>query len=419
MPQKTFDLIVFGATGFTGRLVAEYLHQRYGPRSDLAGNPTAGPAVTWAMAGRNLQKLTQARASLGADCDVPLIVADAGNSAELEKLVAQTRAVITTVGPYTQHGEPLALASARAGADYVDLCGEPLWMARMIPLLQKPAAASGARIVFSCGFDSIPFDLGVVHLQAQATRQFGAPLVAVQGRVKSMKGAMSGGTAASMMATLAQVGHDAAAKRQLADPFALTPGFSGPAQPDGESAAYDEVAKSWSGPFMMAVINTKNVHRTHALRGHPWGKGFTYDERLFTGDGFKGKQLAKALARSTKVQNLLMSFELTRNLIGRFVLPKPGQGPSLAEREAGRYHLVFSGETAQGQRLSVRVKGDRDPGYGSTCKMIAEAALCLVQDVDRRMTPGGVWTPGAAMGLTLVRRLQARAGLTFETMLPQ
>jgi len=402
MDNKPFDLIVFGATGFTGRLVAEYLNNTYG----------AGGRVAWAMAGRSRDKLGDVRRLIGVPETVPLLQADATDAASLAALVAQTKVLISTVGPYQLYGEPLLRACADAGTDYVDLCGEPGWMAQMIARHDAAARASGARIVFSCGFDSIPFDLGVLYLQSEAQCRFGGPLKKVRGRVRVMKGGFSGGTMASALATAEAMGRDPALARLMTDPFALVPGFQGPAQPAGESAVYDAAAKSWTGPFVMAAINTKNVHRTHALRGHAWGRDFVYDERMLTGDGADGERRAKALARSTRLQNLALGWSPTRALL-RLALPKPGQGPSQHERETGRYEVLFSGETAKGQPLSAVVKGDRDPGYGSTCKLISESALCLVQDVDRSMASGGVWTPGAAMGLVLVRRLQERAGLSF------
>jgi short subunit dehydrogenase-like uncharacterized protein len=402
---KEFDLIVFGATGFTGRLVAEYLH--------LSG--AAG--ARWAIAGRSLDKLAQVRDALHLPPSVALLKADAGDAASLKALVARTRAVITTVGPYQLHGEPLATACAEGGTDYVDLCGEPLWMARMVARLQPLAEKSGARIVFSCGFDSIPFDLGVVYLQAEAQQRFGQPFGEVRGRVARLKGAASGGTLASMMETIEAIRREPRLIKELVNPFALTPRFKGPRQPDDQTAEYDDWADAWSGPFVMATINTKNVHRSNSLRGHPWGEGFTYSEKLLTGrpgQGDKGRKKAKALARFTQLQNLLLGFTPTRALLRRFVLTQPGDGPNAAAREAGHYEIWFTGRTAAGQTLRAIVKGDRDPGYGSTCKLISEAALCLVQDVGREATPGGVWTPGSAMGLALVRRLQARAGLSFE-----
>jgi len=318
------------------------------------------------------------------------------------------------VGPYQLHGAALISACAQAGTDYVDLCGEPGWMAQMIPQLQGPAAASGSRIVFSCGFDSIPFDLGVLYLQDAAQARLGAPLVRVHGRVRLMKGRFSGGTAASLLATLAASTRDPALARSLRNPFALTPGFTGPPQPDASGAEFDELLGQWTAPFVMAAINTRNVHRTHALLGHPWGRGFVYSERTLTGEGPRGQARARQLARRTRLQNALLAFGPSRALIRRFVLPQPGEGPTQAQREKGRYEIVFKGLTADGRTLSATVQGDRDPGYGSTCKLITEAALCLATQTSRETTPGGVWTPGAAMGMALVQRLQTRAGLRFE-----
>lgn len=404
--KRTHDVIVFGATGFTGQLVAEYLQSTYGSRGELS----------WALAGRQPARLAEVRDAIGADASLPLLAADASDPAGMAGLAHQASVIITTVGPYQRYGQALITACAEAGTDYVDLCGEPLWMARMIPLLQGPAQASGARIVFSCGFDSIPFDLGVVFLQDEMLLRFGAPATHVRARVRVMKGTLSGGTVASALATVEQVEREPALAHAMADPFALTPGFRGPAQPDGEHAAFDDWAQAWTGPFLMAPINTKNVHRTNALRGHPWGRDFSYDERMLTGDGARGERRARALARQARLQGWLLSLAPTRVLLRRFVLPQPGQGPSRAARDAGCYEVVFTGETADGRRLAAVVKGDRDPGYGSTSKLVAESALCLLQDLDREATPGGVWTPGAAMGLALMRRLQASAGLSFAVV---
>jgi short subunit dehydrogenase-like uncharacterized protein len=403
---RAFDLVLFGATGFTGRLVAEVLHAASsGPRAREAG-------LRWALAGRDRARLEQLRGELGTQA--PVLVADAHDAGTLGALVRQAAVVVTTVGPYQRHGEALVVACAEAGTDYVDLCGEPLWMARMIDRLQAPAAASGARIVFSCGFDSIPFDLGVLVLQQAMAERLGAPAREVRARVRVMKGTLSGGTAASALATYEAVAREPALAARMDDPFVLTPGFAGPAQPPLGEAGYDDWANAWCGPFVMAPINTKNVHRTHALRGHPWGTGFRYDERQLTGSGPVGERRARALARRTRLQDFLLGLGPARGLIGRFALPQPGQGPDRAAREAGRFEVLFTGETAAGERASVVVSGDRDPGYGSTSRMAAEAALALLHDVDRTATPGGVWTAGAALGLALVRRLEAHAGLRFE-----
>ena len=386
---KPFDLVVHGATGFTGRLVVEYLLQRY----------PAGSGMRWAMGGRSATKLAAVRDELGAPADTPLVVTDTGNPASLQALMGCTRLVLTTVGPYQLYGNELVAACAKAGVDYVDLCGEPAWMRRMIDAHEAQAKASGARIVFSCGFDSIPFDLGVFLLQTEMKARFGQPANRVRGRVRKMKGTFSGGTAASLKATLAAAASEPGVLDLLRDPFALTPGFTGPRQPSGSKPMVDEAlgADIWVAPFVMAAINTRNVHRSNFLLGHAYGADFVYDEMLVTGPGAKGEAFANAVASDKS--------------LGSDSGPKPGEGPSREEREAGHYDVLFLGEDAQGHRLSVAVTGDRDPGYGSTSKMIAEAAVCLLEN---RGTPGGIWTTAPALGQALIDRLQANAGLTFS-----
>ena len=405
-PPRAFDLVVLGATGFTGRLVAEYLHA-LGP---------AAAGLRWALAGRDPQRLESLHQGLGLPSAVALLEADAADAASMAALAAQARVVLSTAGPYQRLGSLLVQACAQAGTDYVDLCGEPLWMAQMIPLLQGTAAASGARIVFSCGFDSVPFDLGVVYLQHEMQQRLGAPAREVRARVQVLKGTLSGGTAASALATFERIAKDRALGRLMDDPFALTPGFAGPPQADSPDASYDDWLQAWTCPFVMSSINTKNVHRTHALRGHPWGRDFRYSEREGCGDGSGGRRRAVARARQASVAKLMLGFGPTRELLRRLALPKPGSGPSAQQREQGCYEILITGATASDQRLSVRVSGDRDPGYGSTSRIVSEAALCLLNDVTHGATPGGVWTAGAAMGLALQRRLVARAGLRFEVV---
>lgn len=397
---REFEVIVYGASGFTGRLVAEYL-------AKLGG-------VAWAMAGRDEAKLRGVRDGIAGAGEVPIIRADASDPESLIAMARRAKVVLTTVGPYQLYGEPLITACIAAGADYVDLCGEPAWMAQMIERHQAAAAQAGSRIVFSCGFDSIPFDLGVWFLQNHAIKTNGAPLRHVSGRVRRMKGGFSGGTVASLLATLEAAQKDKSLISRLADPFALTAGFRGPRQPRGDKAMLDADFRSWATPFIMAAINTKNVHRTNFLLRWPYGQDFTYDEMLLTGDGPKGEGAAKAAATQANIQNVLLAFPPTRALLKRFALPKPGQGPSLEERETGMFDVAFAGRGADGELMRAIVTGDRDPGYGSTSKMIAQSALCLARDVTSDETPGGVWTPGGAMAAPLVKRLKAHAGLTFR-----
>ena len=401
--KRDYDVIVYGATGFTGRLVAEHMLATYG----------VGRDVRWAMAGRSKAKLESVRSEIGAPADLPLVIADASNAASLASMAKSAKVVITTVGPYQLYGEPMLAACVEAGTDYVDLCGEPAWMAAMIAKYDAKAKASGARIVFSCGFDSIPFDLGVTFMQAQAEERLGAPLSRVRGRVRKMKGGFSGGTVASLMATLESSKRDPSITKTLANPFALTPGFAGPAQPSGAMVEKDEAAGQWAAPFIMATINTKNVHRTNFLKGQAWGADFVYDEMMLTGEGAKGEKRAKAAKRFDTIQGALLGFAPTRALLRQFALPKPGQGPTKEQRETGFYDVLFTGETKDGRAMRGAVKGDKDPGYASTSKMISESAMCLARDVGRDETAGGVWTPGAAMGGKLISRLEANAGLRF------
>jgi short subunit dehydrogenase-like uncharacterized protein len=313
-------------------------------------------------------------------------------------MAERTRAVITTVGPYQLYGEALVKACVEAGTDYVDLSGEPAWMHDIISAYGDKAKASGARIVHSCGFDSVPFDLGVYYLQAHEKEKTGKPLSRIKGRVRAMKGTFSGGTAASFAETMKRVAAESEVLNVLIDPFSLCEGFKGPEQPAGNKPIYEEDLNAWSAPFIMAVINTKNIHRSNALMGHAYGEDFVYDEMFLTGPGDQGEQMANAIANDRSMQDNP---------------PKPGEGPSKEERETGFYDVMFTGETADGERLTASVKGDKDPGYGSTSKMIAECALALVKDVSRDQTPGGVYTPAPALGDAVIKRLSEHAGLTF------
>ena len=386
MASREFDIIVYGATGFTGRLVAEYLTQHYAGRKD---------APKWAMAGRSAAKLAEVRDLIGAPKDTPLVVADASDPATLDAMAARADVILTTVGPYQLYGNELVAACVKAGTAYADLCGEPGWMREIIDEHEAAAKASGARITFSCGFDSIPFDLGVHFLQAEAVKRHGKPAPRVKGRVRKMAGGASGGTIASLTETLKAVAKKPSLALLLKSSFALTPGFEGPSQPTGLFPEYDSATGTWTAPFVMAPINTKNVHRTNFLLGHAWGADLVYDEMVMTTIGDAGKAMAEAMAKA--------------NPFGESKL-KPGEGPSKEERENGFYDILFIGEYPDGTTVRASVQGDRDPGYGSTSKMLAETGIALLANKG----DGGVWTPGALLGDALIARLTEHAGLTFQ-----
>ncbi len=384
--DNAFDIVVFGASGYTGRLVAEYLSQEYGD-DDLS----------WAMAGRSLEKLAAVREEMGISDNIALLEADIADADSVRQLVQACKVLITTVGPYQLYGEELVKQCAEHGTDYVDLTGEPSWMHGTIAKYGSAAKASGARIVHSCGFDSIPFDLGVFNLQQHAIAKTGQPIATVKGRVRAMNGSFSGGTIASMRATMAAVASNPEIIGVLTNPFALAEGFTGPEQPAGAAPQYDEELGSWSAPFIMAPINTKNIHRSNLLLGHRYGEDFRYDEMLLTGDGGQGKATAEFVAKDDSV--------------GKSEL-QPGDGPTKEERENGDFDAIFAGMSSDGELMISSVQGDRDPGYGSTSKMLAEAAMCLLKNPE--LASGGLWTPAAALGEALVKRLEAHAGLTFQ-----
>jgi short subunit dehydrogenase-like uncharacterized protein len=389
MASSKFDIVVYGATGFTGQLVAEYLAAHY----------KGDGSLKWAMAGRSKDKLASVRDAIGAPAETPLIVADASDPASLKAMVAQTKSVITTVGPYMLYGNDLLAACVEAGVDYFDLCGEPIWMRQKIEQHDAAAKKSGSRIVFSCGYDSLPFELGVFCAQEEAKKALGAAVPRVKGRVREMKGTFSGGTAASMRAIVEATMKDLSLVTSLRDPFILTPGFDGPKQPLGNRPLFDQDLQTWTAPFVMANINTRNVHRSNMLLGFPYGKDFVYDEMMVTGPGEQGEAMAKKVMAAN-------------NKLSGTDVPKPGEGPSKEEREAGHYDLLFVAIAPDGRQARAAVKGDRDPGYGSTSKMISECAMCLLRDAAD-VAPG-IWTPGAAMGHKLIKRLEENAGIKFS-----
>ena len=382
---KKYDFIVFGATGFTGKLVVEYLVERY------LGNPE----IKWALAGRNLEKLKSVAKSKNVPDDICLFTADSNDKTSVENLVSKTRCILTVVGPYQLYGNNIIESCAKSGTDYVDLCGEPGWMHEKINELSDISKESGSRIVFSCGFDSIPFDLGVLFLQNEIIKRFNKPAPNVRGRVRAMNGEFSGGTAASLGATMSALKEKPELFAVLANPFALSNGFIGPDQPADNKPIYDEKLDSWVAPFFMAPINTKNIHRSNALMDHIYGEDFCYNEMWIQGTGDEGKAAADFISKSNPLSNA----------------PKPGEGPSRESRENGNYDLLFCGDIDD-KSIHVSVTGDMDPGYGSTSKMITESAVCLVKECDD--LKGGIYTSASSMGTKLIKRLEDNAGLTFK-----
>ena len=369
-----FDIIVWGATGYTGRIIAEYLLSEYG----LDGE------VSWALAGRSKERLAELCDAIGAPRSTPLIVADSHDPASIRKMVRSGKAIVSTVGPYQLYGSDLVAACAEEGVDYLDLTGEVNWMAEMIAAHQETARASGARILFSSGFDCIPFDLGVYAVQQEAIRQWGKPAPRVNGRIRGLRGGMSGGSMATGEVLGAAAARDPSIIRLMGDPFALTGSDKGPTQPAG--SAYDDPDVGPVAPFFLSVINTKLVHWSNKLMGHPWGRDFQYEEMSFVNaDGPVG---FKPVA----------------------VKPRPGEGPTREERENGMFDLLFIAIGEDGRRVRLSVSGDSDPGYGCTAKMLIESAITLRRSPD---VPGGLWSPGAALKESLIARLEEHAGMKF------
>ena len=414
MDKTPFDVVVFGATSFVGRILCRYLLQEYG-----SGGKHGVRKLSWAIAGRSRAKLDGLVEALGPEAkNLTAIVADAADEKALEALCTATRVVISTVGPYTLYGEPMVRVCTRLGTDYCDLAGEAPWMRRMITQYSDAATRSNARMVHCCGFDSIPSDMGVWFLQEQAMLHFGEPCTEVKMRVKALRGAASGGTVASIVNVVREATHDAALRKELRNPYSLCPPDTSTKtrQTNIARPVFDDDFQAWSAPFVMAAINVRVVLRSNALRNHPYGHDFRYDEAMLTGKGFSGH--AKALGITAGLAGFVAAAAVppTRWLMEKLLLPAPGEGPSLDAQEKGCFDLRFIGRTGDGRELRVKVTGDRDPGYGSTAKMLGEAAACLAQDVTKDNVGGGFWTPSTALGNALHTRLEAHAGIRFLLM---
>jgi short subunit dehydrogenase-like uncharacterized protein len=409
MTTQPYDVVVFGATSFVGRILTRYLFEEFGLDHELH----------WAAAGRSPRKLEELRNSLGQGASrLPLVQADAGDEASLRKLCKGARVIVSTVGPYALYGEPLVRVCAESGTDYCDLTGEVQWMRRMIHKYEGAAQASGARIVHNCGFDSIPSDLGVHFLQQRTRERFDRPCTTVKMRVRAMRGGFSGGTVASLLNVLQEVKENPALRQELADPYSICPADSGKRvrQKNVGFAEYDPDFNAWIAPFVMSAINTRVVHRTNALLHDAYGPEFRYDEAVLAGRGLRGRLAATATSAGLGAFMVAGSIGTARSLLEKYVLPALVEGPSPEAQLKGGFDLRFHGRTQRGEVLRARVTGDRDPGYGSTAKMLGQAAACLASDVSKKQRAGGFWTPAAVFGDRIVERLRAHSGLTFEVL---
>jgi short subunit dehydrogenase-like uncharacterized protein len=404
MADKKFDIIVYGATSFVGQIITRYMHTQF-----------ADGSIVWAIAGRSRTKLQQVSDTIGLS-GIEMIVADSVDEGSLRQMCAQTKVVMSTVGPYALYGELLVRVCATTGTDYCDLTGEPQWIRKMQLRHEADAVKSGARILHCCGFDSIPSDLGVHFLQRNALEQFGQTCDRITMRVANMKGGASGGTIASMINMVKEAVSDADLRLELKDPYSLCPpDHSFFVQQPDVKIAYDNVYGGWIAPFVMAGINTRIVHRSNALSHNSYGAEFTYEEAVASGQGAKGKRMARATSWGVNALMIGLAVPPIRWLLESFVLPKPGEGPTEKAQLEGGFDIVFLGSTAQGETIRCRVTGDRDPGYGSTAKMLSQAAACLAKDVPDTVA-GGFWTPATILGDRLIDRLKAHAGLTFEKL---
>jgi len=400
--SREFDIIVWGASGFTGRLVALYLFDKYGANGDLK----------WAIGGRNLKKLEKVRDEI-ANKNVPLVIADSNDKVSLFNMVNRTKVICTTVGPYAKYGSNLVEACVKSHIHYCDLAGEVQWMYRMINSYHDEAKINGSKIVHACGFDSIPSDMGVYFIQKEVKSRTGVVAQKIKMRVAAISGGISGGTYASLSRVLEDAQKDKMVYKVLTNPYALNPIDEqfGEDSSDLKNVIFDKASQSWIGPFIMASINTKIVRRSNFLSNYAYGKSFRYDESTIFGKGFFGR--VKGILSTIPI-GLIMSAKhgslLKKGL--DVIFPIPGEGPTKKKMEKGFYNLRFYITLEDGSNAFAKVTGDMDPGYGSSSKMLAESAVCLAK--DKLSDTSGVLTPSLAMGDSLLKRLEKNAGLTFD-----
>ncbi|MBL6872069.1 MAG: saccharopine dehydrogenase NADP-binding domain-containing protein [Flavobacteriales bacterium] len=394
--KRDYDIVIWGASGFTGRLVAEYLYKNYNYKD-----------LKWAIAGRDKEKLNTVRENY-LDENIPIILADSFDESSLVEMVKKTNVVCSTVGPYAKYGSLLVKSCVNNGTNYCDLAGEAQWIRKMIDLYHDKAIDNNVKIVNSCGYDSIPSDMGVYFINKNLSKKN----LKIKMRVTGTKGGYSGGTYASMQNIIKEASLDREVRKSLTNPYGLNPvgEQKGNDKRDLSSVVYDSEIKSWIAPFLMAGINTRIVRRSNALSKYKYGKGFKYDESIMTGQGIKGR--LNGIMLSIPLIFLAAKPGSLLNKISSFFVPKPGDGPNKKERESGYFSSRFFVFDEESNASVFKVTGDRDPGYGSTSKMLAESAVCIAK--DNLEDKFGVLTPSYAMGDHILNRLISKAGLTFS-----
>ena len=405
MSEREHDVVVFGASGFVGRLTADYL-AAHAP-SDLR----------IALGGRSAERLTAVREGLGeVAADWPVVVADTSDRDAVRELAQSVRVVATTVGPYARYGLPLAAACAKAGTHYADLTGEVLFVRDSLRDNADAARASGARIVHSCGFDSVPSDIGVLLLAEQAMADGEGTLESTTLVVRSMRGGISGGTIDSGRAMAEAIAADRSLATVMMDPYSLSPDrdaepAAGPA-PDAVRIRRDASVGSWVGPFVMAPYNTRVVRMSNALQDWSYGRTFRYREAMAYGDDLAAPLRAVGVSAGLAIGIAGLAFGPTRAVLDRF-LPAPGEGPDEETRRNGGFDIEIRTRTTSGAVYRAVVAADGDPGYQATAVMLGESALALALDGDRLPPRAGVLTPASGIGVRLAERLRI-AGFTLQ-----
>jgi short subunit dehydrogenase-like uncharacterized protein len=405
-----FDVIVFGATSFVGQILVQYLTDNF--------NQPNKETLNWAIAGRSQTKLDKVKTQVKQP-DLTTIIADAQDEAAIKTMCAQASVIISTVGPYALFGETLVKVCAESGTDYCDLTGEVQWIDRMLKKYEAAAKASGARIVHSSGFDSIPSDMGVYFTQREAKKSLGEYCNNVSMRVKAAKGGASGGTIASIVNITKEVMKDPKLRKDLINPYLICPpGHDYKVrQFDTKKPTFDKNFNGWTAPFIMAGINTRIVFRSNALMDSAYGTDFKYDEAMLVGKGLKGRLTATALVAGLGAFFVGAALKPSRWVLERFMLPKPGEGPTPKEQVEGYYDIRFKGKTPSGKEIQTKVMGQGDPGYGSTSQMLGQVGACLALDKELLTDKeGGFWTTSTLLGDRLLERLEKDAQLKFEVL---